>query len=101
MIRGKADALTGHIHRTPGGVNSPTPISLYGILTAPVNSNKKRSCVQGGEDLADYKKMYLTAMDAMEKAVELLTAAQQRCEDIYVETGGEETELFVMDTERE
>jgi len=57
--------------------------------------------VQGGEDLADYKKMYLTAMDAMEKAVELLTAAQQRCEDIYVETGGEETELFVMDTERE
>jgi len=51
--------------------------------------------------LADYKKMYLTAMDAMEKAVELLTAAQQRCEDIYVETGGEETELFVMDTERE
>ena len=49
--------------------------------------------------MADYKKMYLTAMDAMEKAVELLTAAQQKCEDIYVETGGE-TELFVMDKEQ-
>ena len=55
--------------------------------------------MQGGEDMADYKKMYLTAMDAMEKAVELLTAAQQKCEDIYVETGGE-TELFVMDKEQ-
>ena len=51
--------------------------------------------------MADYKKMYLTAMDAMEKAVELLTAAQQKCEDIYVETGGEESELFVMDREHE
>lgn len=45
--------------------------------------------------------MYLTAMDAMEKAVELLTAAQQKCEDIYVVTGGEESELFVMDREHE
>ena len=101
MIRGKADALTGRILRTPGGVNSPTLISLYGILTAHADSNKNRSCLQGGEDLADYKKMYLTAMDAMEKAIELLTEAQQKCEDIYVATGGEEPELFVMDREHE
>ena len=101
MIRGKAGALTGRIHRAPDGVDSPTLILIYEILTARVNSNKKRSCLQGGEDLADYKKMYLTAMDAMEKAVELLTAAQQKCEDIYVATGGEEPELFVMDKEHE
>mgnify|MGYP004569924805 CR=1 FL=1 len=66
-----------------------------------IHIDQNRSCLQGGEDLADYKKMYLTAMDAMERAVELLTEAQQKCEDIYVATGGEEPELFVMDREHE
>ena len=36
--------------------------------------------------MADYRKMYLTAIDAMEKAMVLLEEAQQKCEDIYVET---------------
>lgn len=36
--------------------------------------------------MADYKVMYLAAMDAMERAIEALTAAQQKCEDLYVET---------------
>lgn len=44
--------------------------------------------------------MYLTAMDAMERAIELLAAAQQRCEDIYVASGGEETELFLVDKDQ-
>ena len=35
--------------------------------------------------MADYKKMYLTAMDAMEKAIALLEESQQKCEDIYIE----------------
>ena len=40
--------------------------------------------------MADYKAMYLAAMDAMERAIETLTAAQQRCEDLYVASSGEE-----------
>ena len=39
--------------------------------------------------MADYKAMYLAAMDAMERAIEALTEAQQKCEDLYVETCGE------------
>ena len=39
--------------------------------------------------MADYKAMYLAAMDAMERAIETLTAAQQRCEDLYVASSGE------------
>ena len=44
--------------------------------------------------MADYKAMYLAAMDAMERAIETLTAAQQRCEDLYVATSGEEAPLW-------
>ena len=47
--------------------------------------------------MADYKKMYLTAMDAMEKAIALLEEAQQNCEDIYIET--DETEEEPTDLE--
>ena len=46
--------------------------------------------------MADYKKMYLTAMDAMEKAIALLEEAQQKCEDIYIvpdETEDDPTDL--------
>ena len=39
--------------------------------------------------MADYKAMYLTAMDAMERAIEVLMEAQQKCEDLYVETSAE------------
>ena len=39
--------------------------------------------------MEDYKAMYLAAMDAMERAIETLTAAQQRCEDLYVAASGE------------
>lgn len=46
----------------------------------------------------DYKKMYLTAMDAMERAIELLAAAQQECENIYVASDDQETEPFSADT---
>ena len=44
--------------------------------------------------MADYKAMYLAAMDAMERAIETLTAAQQRCEDLDVATSGEEAPLW-------
>lgn len=36
--------------------------------------------------MADYKAMYLAAM---ERAIETLTAARQRCEDLYVASSGE------------
>ena len=44
---------------------------------------------EGGDKMADYKAMYLTAMDAMERAIEVLMEAQQKCEDLYVETSAE------------
>ena len=37
---------------------------------------------------------YLAAMDAMERAIETLTAAQQRCEDLYVASSGEGAPLW-------
>ena len=39
--------------------------------------------------MADCKAMYLAAMAAMERAIETLTAAQQRCEDLCVASSGE------------
>ena len=42
--------------------------------------------------MADYKKMYLTAVDAMEKAMTLLEEAQRKSEDIYIETDDTEEE---------
>ena len=42
--------------------------------------------------MAEYKKMYLTAVDAMEKAMTLLEEAQRKCEDIYIETDDTEEE---------
>ena len=34
--------------------------------------------------MPDYKEMYLTLFRATEQAIDLLIAAQQRCEDMYV-----------------
>jgi len=53
------------------------------------NDIKKISNKKGRTKMADYKAMYLAAMDAMERAIETLTAAQQRCEDLYVASSGE------------
>lgn len=36
--------------------------------------------------MADYKKMYVTMVDAAEKAMELLIEAQCQCEELYIET---------------
>ena len=47
--------------------------------------------------MADYKKMYLTAVDAMEKPMTLLEEAQRKCEDSYIET--DETEVEPADLE--
>lgn len=34
--------------------------------------------------MADYKEMYLTLLDATEKALELLIEAQRKCEELYI-----------------
>lgn len=44
--------------------------------------------------MADYKAMYLAAMDAMEQAVTLLIEAQRRCEELYVTSCARKEELL-------
>lgn len=46
--------------------------------------------------MADYKKMYLTAVDAMERAMELLAAAEQACEEIYMQTDTAESRAQLL-----
>ena len=36
--------------------------------------------------MVDYKKMYVTMVNAAEKAMELLIEAQRPCEELYIET---------------
>ena len=49
--------------------------------------------LMGGENIADYKQMYLTLLDATEKAINELISAQRACEELYVMTAdGEDPE---------
>lgn len=43
-----------------------------------------------GDNMANYKQMYLTLLDATEKAINELVSAQRACEDIYVNSSDEE-----------
>ena len=36
--------------------------------------------------MADYMQMYMKLMEATEKAMDILIAAQRQCEEIYIET---------------
>ena len=38
----------------------------------------------------DYKEMYLTLFRASEEALDILIAAQQKCEEMYIAAGGDE-----------
>ena len=40
--------------------------------------------------MADYKAMYLTLLDATEKAINELISAQRACEELYIMTETEE-----------
>lgn len=46
--------------------------------------------------MADYKKMYLMAVDAIERAMELLAEAEQACEKLYIQTAEMESEAQVL-----
>ena len=43
--------------------------------------------------MQDYKEMYLTMVREVEKAVNILIAAQQKCEDIYVNGEDEKEDI--------
>lgn len=51
--------------------------------------------------VADYEKMYLRMAHQVEEAVRILTAVQQVCEDIYVESGDAKITVLPMDDEDE
>ncbi len=36
--------------------------------------------------MPDYKQLYLTLLDGVEKAINLLIDTQRACEDIYIDT---------------
>ena len=40
--------------------------------------------------MADYKQMYLTLLDATEKAINELISAQRACEELYISSSEEE-----------
>ena len=40
--------------------------------------------------MPDYKQMYLTLLDATEKAINELVSAQRACEELYILTSEEE-----------
>lgn len=42
--------------------------------------------------MADYKKMYYQLLNATESAIRILIQAQEKCEEIYISEGEEETE---------
>lgn len=46
--------------------------------------------------MADYKKMYLMAVDAIERAMELLAEAEQACEELHIQTAEMESEAQVL-----
>lgn len=43
-----------------------------------------------GDIMADYKTMYLTLLDATEKAINELISAQRACEELYISSSEEE-----------
>ena len=63
-------------------------INIVDICTMRYSKGK------GGGKMADYKAMYLAAMDAMEQAVTQLIEAQRKCEELYVTSCEREEQLL-------
>ena len=51
--------------------------------------------------MTDYKDMYVTLLHATEQAINMLIAAQQQCEELYISAPREELILPSMDREME
>ena len=48
------------------------------------NTTKYYFYIKGEIIMADYKQMYLTLLDATEKAINELVSAQRACEELYI-----------------
>lgn len=46
--------------------------------------------IEGSDTMPDYKQMYLTLLDATEKAINELISAQRACEEQYILSSQEE-----------
>ena len=46
--------------------------------------------------MADYKQMYLTLLDATEKAINELISAQRACEELYTLSGESEEKAEII-----
>ena len=49
-------------------------------------NNKFNIVIKEGKSIPDYKQMYLTLLDSVETAIEMLKNVEQACEDIYIDT---------------
>lgn len=45
-----------------------------------------------GDDILNYKKLYTELLQATEKAIQLLSDAKSRCEELYADLPAEEDE---------
>ena len=45
--------------------------------------------------MSDYKQMYLRLFRATEAAISVLIAAQQECEELYINSSGTELQILV------
>ncbi|MBO5873061.1 MAG: hypothetical protein J6Q56_02515 [Clostridia bacterium] len=46
--------------------------------------------------MEDYKQMYLTLLDGVEKAMETLISAQRACEELYIDTDTDDEEKVIF-----
>lgn len=49
-------------------------------------NNKFYIVIKEGKSMPDYKQMYLTLLDNVEKTLNLLVQAQKNCEEIFINT---------------
>ncbi len=50
------------------------------------NGRCNKYCYKGGIVMPDYKMLYLTLLDGVEKAIETLKNVEIACEDIYIDS---------------
>ncbi len=60
--------------------------SHFFYFTMAVVTNIFNIVIKGGIVMPDYKQMYLTLLDGVEKAINLLIDTQKACEETYIDT---------------
>lgn len=54
-----------------------------------------------GDSMPDYKEMYLTMVRASEDAINCLTEAQKKCEELYISSPEPELTVLTPDFQRD